>query len=302
MRFGIMAMQIDSLIPAEARLLPPDQAIARILGFDHSGLVRQLASQGFDPIELGGDLSMLLPHTYSAAAIEKLAEVKAELGLSFTLHLPLWSVEPSSLLLPIRQGSVQVLVDMIHLTQPLLPEVYVLHATGALAAEFYHMQIPEMARAILMRQFQSGARQSLQTILSETGLPSRKLAIETVEFPFDLTLQLADELDLSMCLDTGHVLAGFSGYIGLDEALERCLPRLANIHLHDCPWQGPQHNLGYGKDHQPLGKGDLDVAHFLGRLMAADYRGPIIFELRLDEALASMEVIKKLRPDALNTP
>ena len=82
MRFGIMAMQIDSLIPAEARLLPPDQAIARILGFDHSGLVRQLASQGFDPIELGGDLSMLLPHTYSAAAIEKLAEVKAELVLA----------------------------------------------------------------------------------------------------------------------------------------------------------------------------------------------------------------------------
>ena len=59
-----MAMQIDALIPEEARLLPPEQALARILGFSHAGLVRSLAEHGFNPIELGGDLGMLLPHTF----------------------------------------------------------------------------------------------------------------------------------------------------------------------------------------------------------------------------------------------
>ncbi|MBN2548031.1 MAG: sugar phosphate isomerase/epimerase [Anaerolineales bacterium] len=298
MRFGIMAMQIDSLIPPEARDLPPEQALMRVMSFDHAGLVRSLAQQGFNPIELGGDLAMLLPHTYAPPAIESLKALKAELGLSYTVHLPLWSVEPSTLQTPVRQGSVQALVNMIRLTQPLEPEVYVMHATGALAAEFYRMRLPEMAREVLLRQFQNGARQSLQSILAQTGLPSRRLAIETIEFPFELTLELAEEMDLSICFDTGHVLVGFSGPVDFFEALERSLPRLGEIHLHDGPWQGPERNIGYGKDHSPLGTGDLDVPRLLDRLEKAQFKGPIIFELRLEEALASMQVIRSLRPAA----
>jgi sugar phosphate isomerase/epimerase len=157
-----------------------------------------------------------------------------------------------------------------------------------------------MARAVILRQFQNGARESLKTILAETGIPSRQLAIETVEFPFELTYEMAEEFDLSMCLDTGHVLAGFSGPVELFTVLEQCLPRLGEIHLHDCPWQGPEMKLGYGQDHQPLGKGDLDTARLLDRLVRADYSGPIIFELRVDEALASLDVIRSLRPMVLS--
>jgi sugar phosphate isomerase/epimerase len=293
-RFGIMAMQIDALIPEQARDLPPEQALAGILGFSHAGLVRSLAGQGFNPIEIGGDLGMLLPHTFSKAAIDELAQVKRELGLSYTVHLPLWSLEPSTLQAPVRQGSVQALVDCIRVTAPLEPEIYVLHATGALAAEFYRMRIPELARAILMRQFQSGARESIRTILIQTGIPSRKLAVETIEFPFDLTLELAEEFDTSICFDTGHVLVGFSGPVDFFAALERCLPRLGEVHLHDGPWQGPEMKIGYGKDHSSLGTGDLDVPRFLGRLEQAGFNGPVIFELRVPEALDSLEFVRKL--------
>ncbi|HEX7973973.1 MAG TPA: cobamide remodeling phosphodiesterase CbiR [Anaerolineales bacterium] len=297
MRFGIMAMQIDSLIPSG---LPADQALASFAGFDHSRLVRSLARQGFRLIELGGDLALFLPHTYSPPAIQRLAELKIELGLSYTVHLPLWSVEPSTPLTPVRQGSVQALVDAVQATQPLEPESYVLHATGSLAAEFYRMRLPELARGLILRQFQSGARESIRALLAKTCLPSRKLAIETIEFPFELTLELAEELDLSMCLDTGHVLVGFSGPVDLFEALERCLPRLGEIHLHDGPWQGPQHSIGYGKDHQALGKGDLDLPRLLDRLEQASYQGPIIFELLMEEALASLETVRTVRPEGLS--
>lgn len=293
MRFGIMAMQIDALIPSG---LPADQVLAHIAGFDHARLVRGLAENGFNPIELGGDLALFLPHTFHPPSVAALAALKAELGLSYTVHLPLWSIEPSTPQTAVRQGSVQALVDCIRATHSLEPEVYVLHATGALAAEFYRMHIPELARALLLRQFQQGARQSIQALLAETGLPAVKLAIETIEFPFDLTLELAEELGLSVCLDTGHVLVGFSGPLDLFEALERCLPRLANIHLHDGPWQGPRQEIGYGKDHQPLGSGDLDVARLLDRLVEAGYQGPLIFELGVQDALASMQVIRRLRP------
>ncbi len=290
MRFGIMAMQIDNLIPKGLR---PQEAADHIANFDHAALVEKLASHGFDLIELGGDLTLFMPHTFSPRAIERLAILKETRGLSYTVHLPLWSVEPSTPLVPVRRGSVCALIECIEATRPLTPEVYVLHATGALAAEFYRMRLPEAARAIILRHyFQNCARESLRAILTETGISSRQLAIETVEFPFDLTLELAEELDLSICLDTGHVLAGFSGPVELFDALEQSLARLAEIHLHDCPWQGLEGRIGYGLDHQPLGRGDLDVGHLFGRLAEVGFNGPIIFELTVEEALASLEVVR----------
>ncbi len=293
MRFGIMTMQKDSLIPAA---MPAEGIQAYLNAFDHAALAGRLAGVGFSPIELGGDMVLFFPNAFSPQTIERLAALQAESGISYTVHLPLWSTEPSTPLQPVRQGSVQAVIDVLRATQPLQPEVYVFHATGSLAAEFYTMDVPTAARALLMRFFQQQAGRSIAEILAATGLPSRRLAIETIEFPLDLTLELAEQLDLSICLDTGHILAGFSGPTPFFEALELCLPRLAEVHLHDCPaWPGAGPRL-YGQDHHPLGTGDLDVAGLLDRLESADYAGPIVFELRVEEALASLEHVRALRP------
>lgn len=299
MRFGIMTMQLDALIPPG---MPAEQVMANVATFNFPDLVRNLHAYGFNPIELGGDLPMFLPHTFSPAVIEILAELKRELALSYTLHLPLWSVEPSTPLVPVREGSTDALLESIRLTWPLEPELYVLHAFGALATEFYNMHLPELARSILLKQFQSNAGQSIRRLLSDSGIPSRKLAIETIEFPLELTLELADELDLSICFDTGHVLAGFSGSLGFFEALESCLPRLAEVHLHDSPWHGRLDARAYGLDHRPLGEGDLDVERFLDRLERTGFTGPLIYELRVEEALASMQVVQRLRPQWALSP
>jgi hypothetical protein len=99
-----------------------------------------------------------------------------------------------------------------------------------------------------------------------------------------MTLELAEELDCSMCFDTGHVLVGFSGPVDFFEALERCLPRLGEIHLHDGPWQGPELKIGYGKDHQPLAKA---TAEAVPRLPERSELAIDIFELRIENALAT---------------
>jgi sugar phosphate isomerase/epimerase len=294
MRFGIMAMQLDALVPPD---VPAEQVVASVMGFDHAGLARSLFDKGFNPIELGGDLGMFLPHAYSPDAIQKLMALKTG-GLTYTLHLPLWSVETSTPLSPVRKGSVDAVVQAIRITTPLEPEVYVLHATGALAAEFYNMRISEMARMLILRQFQNGARESIESILAETGLPSRKLAIETIEFPLDMTLELAEEFDLSICLDTGHVLAGFPGWFDFFDVVEKLLPRLAEVHLHDSK-KMPEGIRGYGEDHKPLGHGDLELGRFLDRLAAANFTGPLVFELNINEALDSLKVVNSIRPDYL---
>jgi sugar phosphate isomerase/epimerase len=294
MRFGIMAMQLEALVPPG---LPAEQIMAGIMGFDHAGLAKNLFDKGFNPVELGGDLGMFIPHAYSPDSIQKLMALKIG-NLTYTLHLPLWSVEPSTPLTPVRKGSVDAVVQIIQQTMPIEPEVYVLHATGALAAEFYNMQISEMARMLILRQFQNGARQSIKSILAETGLPSRKLAIETIEFPLDMTLELAEEFDLSVCLDTGHVLAGFPGWFDFFDVLEKLLPRLAEVHLHDSK-KMPEGIRGYGEDHKPLGHGDLELGRFLDRLAAANFTGPLVFELNVNEALDSLKVVNSIRPDYL---
>ncbi len=296
MRFGIMDLQLDALIPSG---LPDGEAMARFASFDHAQLVRDLVEVGFNLVELSGDLSLFLPHTFQAPAIAKLAALKDEMDLDFSAHIPLWSLELSTPLEPVRAGAVQAVVDFIEHTRPLKPEVYVLHATGPLAAEFYRMDLPPLAKTFTLRTFQNKARQSLEEILAQTGLPSRSLAIETIEFPFDMTLQLAEELDLSICLDIGHVLVGFSGPLRLFEVLEACLPRLGEVHLHDGPWQGPDLTIGYGLDHQPLGTGDLDTGRLLDLLSEAGFSGPIIMELTVKEALASLDHIRSLRPNLI---
>ena len=291
MRFGIMEMQIADLVPAE---VASKKAVDYILSFDRSQLITKLSNAGFELIELGGDLSLFYKNAYKESNIERLKKLKEDLGISYTIHLPLWSVEPSTPLEPVRYGSADAIMDIIDAVEILKPEVYVLHATGALAAEFYRMNIPKTAKSLVLNQFQGNAISSIKMILEETGIPSRKLAIETIEFPLDLTLEIAELLDLSICLDTGHVLAGFSGPISFDDALSACLHRLAEVHLHDAPDFMRTSELGYSKDHQTLGSWDLNVKKFLDTLKQHNFSGPIIFELPVKEAKASLAFLQKI--------
>jgi sugar phosphate isomerase/epimerase len=295
MRFGIKSAQTSAIMP-QGRV--PEDIQKYIADFDYVALVESVAARGFNLLELGGDVASFFPHSFSPAAIERLLELKHRRNLSYTVHLPQWSVEPSTPQPSVRAGSMQAVVDCINATLPLEPESYVLHATGTLATEFARSR-SEINRAVTLPIFQANARESIRQILQETGIPRRLLAIETIEFPFDLTVQIAEELDISMCLDTGHVLVGFSGPFELFEVLERVLPRLGEVHLHDGPWQGPERNIGYGKDHQALGKGDLDVGRFLERLEQAGWDGPIIFELSVEQAQASLDRIRSIRPGAI---
>jgi sugar phosphate isomerase/epimerase len=96
------------------------------------------------------------------------------------------------------------------------------------------------------------------------------------------------------------VLAGFSGPIDLFDALEQSLPRLAEVHLQDSPWQGPEQIMQYGKDHRALGRGDLDVGRLLDRLAAVGFDGPFIMELTVQEAKESLGLIRALRPNLID--
>ena len=300
LRLGIELMQPDLLMEQALRttghLAEPGPTE---LSLDVASAVEHMADLGFNLIELNPDLMVFFPQCFNLPSVERLRALKESRGLSYTLHLPLWSVDPSTPVQPVRRGSVDALVDGLLRMAPLEPEVYVLHATGGLAAEFGRMAALEPVRPLVMRLFQEQARHSVERLLDRTGLPSRLLAVETIEFPLELTLELAEEFGLSVCLDTGHVLAGYSGDVTLEGALERTLPRLGEVHLHDGYRRPAPDGSVRVADHLPLGEGDLAVEWFLGQLEEAGFMGPAIFELTIEEAHASLEVIQARCPDLL---
>jgi sugar phosphate isomerase/epimerase len=304
MRFGIEQMQVGLLIQHARTLMPASsqvdvqmlRAALPHLAVDVAGQVNQLADLGFTLIELNPELNIFFPNCYNLEAIDRLGRLKEERHLSYTVHLPLWSLEPSTPVQAVRQGSVDTLVDAVLRLEPLEPEVYVLHATGALASEFSRMKPLQAMRSLVLQLFVAQAQRSIAELLERTGLRPRQAAVETIEFPFDLTMELAQTFDLSMCLDVGHVVAGYTTGVTLFEALDQMLPRLAEVHLHDAYRRELPNGMVQVADHMPLGAGEVPTGDFLDRLATSGFAGPIIFELTIEEANASLETIRALRP------
>ncbi|WXG44873.1 MAG: cobamide remodeling phosphodiesterase CbiR [Promethearchaeati archaeon SRVP18_Atabeyarchaeia-1] len=263
-------------------------------------IVRRCIEKGFRVIELGLDLGYVIPGSINKASIEELITIRDAEKISYTVHLPLWSVEPASPNEFIRKASVEVLADAVKLCEPLEPEVYVVHATGALAAEFSRLEVGDFYREFIGNQMASIAEKSMQELLSRTSLEPKRLAIETVEFPFKLMRRIIDKLDVSMCFDTGHLLAGYPGIYPFMDFLEENFDRMANIHFHDGYREEKGKGIRIVRDHLTLGKGKLPVASMLEFLERNKYSHPLIFELTMAEALESLKVIEREYPKALS--
>jgi len=253
-------------------------------------IVKKNIEAGFKHIEITGDLIYVLPGILSPEIIQYLVKIKEETGITFSIHLPLWAVEPAAFLPHIRKASIEAFVECIELTKPLDPLCWVIHPTGTLTVEFMNMNLPPFARDLMMQRFTEHAAEAIKQIIKKTGIPSRKIAVENIEYPFSLMHQVIEKLDLSICFDTGHLLAGYSGEIGVIDFIETYYDRIVELHLHD----GRNPKI----DHKTLGEYDLPVRELLLKLIERNFKGPLIYELNFEEALKSMEYVKTHVPEA----
>jgi sugar phosphate isomerase/epimerase len=248
-------------------------------------------------LELTFDIGYVIPGALSEEQVGKLQALKKELDLAYTVHLPLWSIEPSSPNPFIREASVACHVDAVRRAEPLEPEVYVVHNAGWIGAEFSEFDIGGEDQPIISTILGNLAEQSIRELIQQTNVPSRKFALESIEFPFEITWKIAERLDTSICLDTGHVLSGQSGATDVVEFVNRYHSRLSEIHLHDGDLRKVSGRRFPYYDHRVLGDGDLPTVEFLAALEELGFGGPIIFELNRRDALESLEVIRKLLPN-----
>lgn len=266
--------------------------------FSFAHMVELAAKEGFKHMELTLDVTHVIPGSMTQEKIEELKEIKKKLNLTYSVHAPLWAVEPACPNEYIRTASAKTLLESIEMTLPLDPEVFVVHGTGALASEFMRFKLPIAHKELIAIQFMSQAERTLEEILEKTDVDSKKIALETVEFPWSVTKEVINKLDLSICLDTGHLYA-FPPYQlksgkspDVIEFLRNNFTRLVSIHLHD----GGRFSEGSPtltpRDHLALGKGHLPYPQMLEYLQEKKFKGPIVFEISLQDSLESLEQIR----------
>jgi sugar phosphate isomerase/epimerase len=248
--------------------------------------------------EITAEIQYIIPNSLSEQAIQGLIDLKDELGHIYTVHLPLWSLELATFNEPIRKGGVEAVVDMIKLLEPIDPEAYVLHSTGALATEFSQLNFSKSNVDMISMLMAGFSATSIEEILSQSEVDPVKIAVENIEFPFNITRDVIDEYGVSICFDTGHLLSKQSGDESMLEFWKKHRDKIIELHLHD----GRPSELGerYPIDHKALGTGDMPVREFLMELVKDEFKGPIIFELSSEEVVESLEYIKKVVPEALD--
>jgi sugar phosphate isomerase/epimerase len=264
-----------------------------ISSVNYTDVVQDSLQNKFRHFEVTGDLTYVLPGLLTSDTINQLKEFKNRNKYTCSVHLPLWGIELASPNEYIKNASIKCLVNAIEQTKILDPICWVIHATGALISEFKSIQLPNFAKSFMTRIFASTAQESLEQIIDQTNVSSRKLAVENIDFPFREMEECIEALDLSICFDTGHLLAGYSGEWegGVIEFFQTYHKRIVEFHLHD--------GTKPGIDHRPLGEYDLPVQELLAKLLEVNFTGPIVFELNLDEVEKSLKFIKEKIPEAL---
>jgi sugar phosphate isomerase/epimerase len=293
LRFGITPISFDNAMGE----MTNSNGELNLLKFNYSNIVLEAIKRGYKHIELTFDLNYILPKGIRENDIKRLLEIKKEYNITYSIHFPLWSIEPSSPNRYIREASTDCLINAVELATPLEPEIYVLHATGALAAEFSRLELPEKYKKFITRMFAEFGIASVKRLIRESDLDPTKLAIETIEFPLEGTIQQIRENEgIKLCIDTGHVLAKYPGDHNLVEIIKKYWDITGEIHLHD---GYNRFNKKQGKiiaDHRPLGEGELPI-EFLKFLHERDFQGPVVFELTFEEAKKSLEFIKDHIPE-----
>ena len=111
--------------------------------------------------------------------------------ISYNVHLPI-DVFLGHQNEEVRSKGVSVIKKVIERTSCLNPSVYTLH-----------FDLGEARREI--ETWRKSIRRSVKEIL-ECGIPSKRISIETLGYPFEWVEEIVKEFDFSICLDIGHIL------------------------------------------------------------------------------------------------
>ena len=290
MKFGITPLDGEYLVKS----FNISKGFIDFSAFRFSDLILSVIESGFRHCEISLELFQILPIEINKEEEKRIINIQKEYDFTFSAHFPIYSVELSSPNKFIREASVQSCIDSFNQFRFLEEniEVFVIHPTGSFTASIQKLGLDSKAMELIYHILTNYAIQSVKKIIKTTKIPKSKIAIENIEYPFEKTIEIIDKLKgTKLCIDTAHFLGGFSGDVDLIEITESYLDITSEIHLQDYSDNYPS------PDHVALGRGNNFPIKFLKMIHEYDFKGPIIFELGLNQAIESFEFIKKHAPE-----
>jgi sugar phosphate isomerase/epimerase len=190
----------------------------------------------------------------SEAVIEELSRLAREYDLTYNIHLPT-DVSISDAQPEKQQDAVNTVLSVIDRVSPLCPTAYLLH-------------IPYSQQSFdpdTVKSWQSCVFKNLEKILTG-GIAAKSIAVETLDYRFDLLDDILAELNLSVCLDIGHLIAH---EYDLNALFHKYCDITTIIHLH---------GVKNGRDHLALDK------------LPVKFREPVLAILKRYTGSVSLEV------------
>ena len=160
--------------------------------------------------------------------IRELADLAAEYDLSYNVHLPL-DISPGDSDAALRRQAVSTVTRVMELTAPLDPTTCTLHLPYT----------SESTAGDDIKIWRDHIYESLVRVF-DSGIDPRSISVETLNYPISRVADIIETLNLSVCLDTGHMLIYD---FDLDEIYRRFQDRITIIHLH---------GVDAGRDHLSL--------------------------------------------------
>lgn len=153
----------------------------------------------------------------SKAVITELICLAKEFDLTYNVHLPT-DIAISDRDTWHQKHAVETIIKVMDLVAPLCPSAQILH-------------LPFTERSFGkndVKNWQDRVRSNLKKILSVVGAGDN-IAIETLDYPFELVDDILFDTDIKICLDLGHLIV--HGY-DVEKAFDKYAFKTAVIHLH----------------------------------------------------------------------
>lgn len=251
--------------------------------------MKKSIGHGFRHFEITYDINMLMPGFQILKKTDELKLMKKDYGLTYTVHLPFRAVELCYPDNGVKQAFVNLIVKAIHVMEPLIPEAYVVHGNGKLGEKAG--RFPD--NSYIMKYITKQTEEVLHSIIDKSGISPGRIAIENLNFPFAVLDDVINKTGVNVCMDVGHLAAGFSGSFTIKTFLEKYYEKIINIHLHD-GYNRMTDNGRLTASHLGLGKGDVDYVRLLNELKQRGYDKSIVLEMKFDDAKTSKEILDNI--------
>jgi sugar phosphate isomerase/epimerase len=170
-----------------------------------------------DEIELLLFESNDIASLFSVSVIDELCRLASDLNIGYNIHLPT-DVSLSAPDISQQRIAVDTYKNVIQRMLPLAPTTFSLHIP-------YNEGDREITT---INTWRDRVRSNLERLLSG-GLDGQAISIETLDYPLDRIEDIILDLNLSICLDVGHLI--LNGY-NIEDLFNRFRSRISVIHLH----------------------------------------------------------------------